>query len=224
MDDGAIGDNVDALLPDFRMLMDESRKMGIIINVTKYEIITDNVEVLHKFIDVAPNIKHVKTAAAMLHGAPIGSEKSVEDVLKAKLEELRRLSNRLSLLHTHDALFLLKNCFSIPKLMYTLRGASCYSSQLLTEYDDVIRSTLQHMMNFELSDNAWAQATLPVASTCNFGYQRSENHNRSGRMAVSSSLLRFNSRFRTEQRIWDEPLVNVQASNVLSAAFIHAGG
>jgi hypothetical protein len=127
MDDGAIGDNVDALLSDFRMLMDESRKLGLIINVTKCEIITDNVEVLQKFRDVAPDIKHVKTAAAMLLGAPIGSEQSVDDVLKAKLEELRRLSNRLSLLHAHDALFLLKNCFSIPKLMFTLRGAPCYS-------------------------------------------------------------------------------------------------
>ena len=99
MDDGAIGDNVDALLSDFRMLMDESRKLGLIFNVAKCEIITDNDEVLQKFRDVAPDIKHVKTAPAMLLGAPIGSEQSVDDVLKAKLEERRQLSNsnRLSL-------------------------------------------------------------------------------------------------------------------------------
>jgi hypothetical protein len=64
------------------MLMDESRKLGLIINITKCEIMTDNVEVLEKYRDVAPGIKHVKTAAAMLLGAPIGSEQSVDDVLK----------------------------------------------------------------------------------------------------------------------------------------------
>ena len=42
MDDGAIGDNVDALLSDIRMLMDESRKLDL---VAKCEIITDNDEV-----------------------------------------------------------------------------------------------------------------------------------------------------------------------------------
>jgi len=41
-------------------------------------------------------------------------------------------------LHTHDAIFLLKFCFSIPKQSYTLRSAPCYSRQLLVEYDDVI--------------------------------------------------------------------------------------
>ena len=66
-------------------------------------------------LDVAPDIKHVKTAAAMLLGAPIGSEQSVDDVLKAKLEELRRLSNRLSLLHAHDALFLTEELFQHSK-------------------------------------------------------------------------------------------------------------
>jgi hypothetical protein len=68
MDDGAIDDNVDVLISDFRMLMNESRKLGL-INVTKCEIITDNVEALQKFRVVAPDIKHVKTAAAMLLGA-----------------------------------------------------------------------------------------------------------------------------------------------------------
>ena len=44
MDDGAIGDNVDALLSDIRMLMDESRKLDL---VAKCEIITDNDEVCY---------------------------------------------------------------------------------------------------------------------------------------------------------------------------------
>jgi hypothetical protein len=92
MDDGALGDNVDTLLTDFRMLLDESTKLGLSINIAKCEIITDDVKVLQKFKDVAPGIRHVDTSTAMLLGAPIGSEQSVDGVLKANLEELRRLS------------------------------------------------------------------------------------------------------------------------------------
>ena len=109
MDDGAIGDNVDALLSDIRMLMDESRKLDL---VAKCEIITDNDEVCY-CRSSETDIKHVKTAAAMLLGAPTGSEQSVD--VKAKLEELRRLSNRLSLLHAHDALFLTEELFQHSK-------------------------------------------------------------------------------------------------------------
>jgi len=53
---------------------------------------------------------------------------------------------------------------SLPKLTYTLRSAPCYTSQLLLEYDDVIRATLKDIMNVALSDDVWDQATLPVAN------------------------------------------------------------
>jgi Reverse transcriptase (RNA-dependent DNA polymerase) len=48
-DDGAMGANVDTLLSDFRMLIDECKRLGLIINVAKCEISTDNVEVMQKF-------------------------------------------------------------------------------------------------------------------------------------------------------------------------------
>ena len=40
----------------------------------------------------------------------------------------------------------------------------CFSNNLLKEYDDVIRFTLQYVLNIALSDEAWNQASLPVAS------------------------------------------------------------
>jgi len=164
MDDGTMGGDVDTLLTDFHMLMVEGRKLGLVVNVPKCEVITDDEEVLQKIRKMAPSIRHVKTASAMLLGAPIGGKQSIDEVLAVKLQEIRRLSSRLALINAHDALFLLKNCFSIPKLTYTLRSAPCYTSQLLSEYDDVIRSTLQHIMNVALSDDVWSQATMPVAN------------------------------------------------------------
>ena len=164
MDDGTLGGEVETLLEDFRMLTLEGKNLGLVVNIAKCEVITDDEEVLQKIRDIAPSIQHVSTASAMLLGAPIGGNKSINDVLTDKLHKLHRLSSRLRLLNAHDALFLLKNCFSIPKLMYTLRSAPCYKSQLLLEYDDVIRSTLKDILNVALSDELWDQASLPVAN------------------------------------------------------------
>lgn len=164
MDDGTLGGDVDMLLQDLRTIIEEGRKIGLVVNTAKCEVITDNDETAEKFRLVAPDIKHIKSSAAMLLGAPIGDEQSVDDILASKLQDLRRFSTRLQLLNAHDALFLLKNCFAIPKLTYTLRSSPCYSHQLLLEYDAVLRSTLQSVLNTSLSDDAWDQATLPVSN------------------------------------------------------------
>ena len=45
----------------------------------------------------------------------------VTTVLSEKTEDLRRAVSRLTLLHSKDALTLLRYSLSIPKLLYTLR-------------------------------------------------------------------------------------------------------
>jgi hypothetical protein len=52
----------------------------------------------------------------------------------------------------------------MPKLIYTLRCAACYKSAVLADYDANIHNTLQLIFNIDLSEAAWNQATLPVAS------------------------------------------------------------
>ena len=55
-----------------------------------------------------------------------------------------------------------RNCFAIPKLTYNLRSAPCFlERQLLTNYDAVIQSTLQFILNITLSDEGWEQVSLP---------------------------------------------------------------
>ena len=86
----------------------------------------------------------------------------IDSVPQQKLADLQRLADRLKLLSTHDGFFLLKNCFSLPKLMYTLRSAPCYDSPFIRQYDNLIRNTLQSILNVTLSDDAWSQSKLPV--------------------------------------------------------------
>jgi division protein CdvB (Snf7/Vps24/ESCRT-III family) len=85
MDDGTIGGTVEQLLKDFRVIVEEGKKLGLVVNTRKCEVITDDDDVVEKFKSVAPEITHVKTSSAMLLGAPVGSEQSVDEVLENKL-------------------------------------------------------------------------------------------------------------------------------------------
>ena len=83
-----------------------------------------------------PNIRHIQCREAVLFGVPVGDETAIDTVLSNELDVLHLTANRLKLLNAHDALFLLKNCFSIPKLLYLLRCAACYNSPLESEYEE----------------------------------------------------------------------------------------
>ena len=59
-----------------------------------------------------------------LLGAPMLSE-AVSGALEKKIGQAQVLSGRLGLLPAHQALFILKNYLSLPKLSYILRCAEC---------------------------------------------------------------------------------------------------
>ena len=148
-----------------RQVEREGQELGLFLNTAKCEVITNDVSVVAHFRDLAPDIVHVEPQSAVLLGAPIGGDHATDEVLTAKLVELQRLGERLKLLSAHDAFYLLKNCFTLPKLAYTLRCAPCFQSDLLSQYDAVIKDTLKAVLNIQLSDTAsWAQAVLPVAN------------------------------------------------------------
>jgi hypothetical protein len=95
-DDGTLGGDVDSLLKDFNfIIIDEGRKLGVVINATKCEVITAEENVLLKSSILRLTLD-IKTSDAMLLVAPIGGMQSVGQALVAKLHELRRLSGRLA--------------------------------------------------------------------------------------------------------------------------------
>jgi hypothetical protein len=62
----------------------------------------------------------------------------------------------------HDALVLLKNSLRAPKFQYALRAACCEGHNLLTTFDNLLRSALCSICNVTLTDEQWLQASLPV--------------------------------------------------------------
>ena len=98
---------------------------------------------------VAPDIKSVDNKNLLLLGAPI-LEESIEGVLMDKLDNLKLMVERLKKLDAHDALFLLKSCYSIPKLMYFIRAAptfKCMTTLQMYDYEWVI-SIYSHCISF----------------------------------------------------------------------------
>jgi len=124
MDNGTMGGHVDTLFADFQMLQVEGKKLGLTVNCGKCEIITNSDEVLLKFREIAPNIKRVRTASAMLLGAPIGGEQCIDDILQTKLKELRRLSDSVVTQCSRRAL-------SPQKLFHKIVIHTSYCSMLL---------------------------------------------------------------------------------------------
>ena len=72
--------------------------------------------------------------------------------------------SRLKQIDNHEALYLLRNCFSIPKLNYLVQTAPCFlEAEELHKYDNLIRGSLVDILNIQLSDLAWNQASLPIS-------------------------------------------------------------
>jgi hypothetical protein len=101
-----------------------------------------------------------KTEVTLL-GAPL-HKVSIEKILTAKMGDLETLCNRLCLLPKHHSLFLLRNALAIPKLLYILRTSPCFHSSALNNYDNSLRQTLSTVLNIDIDDSRWQQASLPV--------------------------------------------------------------
>ena len=68
MDDGTLGGDVDTLLKDFNLIVDEGRKLGLVVNTAKCEIITDEENVLEKVKQIAPDNKPIKNIRRIATG------------------------------------------------------------------------------------------------------------------------------------------------------------
>src|SRR5678816_1963604 len=97
-----------------------------------------------------------------LLGAPLLPGPAVDMVVDSKANDLERAIQRLSLLNTHDALVLLRSSLSVPKLLYSMRTAVCTDCPGLARFDQLLREGLSSILNVDLDDDRWLQASLPV--------------------------------------------------------------
>jgi len=76
---------------------------------------------------------------------------------------LVKIIENLELIEPHQAFFILKNCLSIPKLIYLLRSAPCFKcKEELEVFDTAIKTNMEKICNVSSGEENWSQASLPI--------------------------------------------------------------
>ena len=166
LDDGTLIGDVNSVANDFANLKNLAAGIGLQINASKCECaILSRTETigLETISALAPEITRLSFQEVSLLGAPL-HERGVDTAFRQKLTNFSKLCKNVLDLDKHDALFLLKNSLSVPRVTYLLRTSPCFNSPVLQEYDDLLLDTLKQVLNCDLSENQWARASLPVAT------------------------------------------------------------
>ena len=165
LDDVSEGGPWKTVLQDLKTFQEKASMIGLQLNGSKSEITvfgTQYEDIVGHFRTVCPEIKQVLPQDLSLLGSPLGTC-STEDALRQKIDSLKLLCTRTAQLPAHQAFFLLKNCFAVPRLLYTLRTSPCYREyELLAELDRLMKDTFEKLANVYLSADLWSQATLPI--------------------------------------------------------------
>jgi hypothetical protein len=168
LDDGTVADEPDRVVQSLNLIRDRGREIGLHLNEDKCEVGVLGVhgsaatEAAEAILAVAPTIKVFGSRDAVLLGAPI-SDEAISGVLDIKTAALGTFARRLKCLSAHSAFFLLRASISIPRLIYFLRCAPTWRQwDSLKEYDAVLKTTLESILNCELSPEAWLQSSLLV--------------------------------------------------------------
>ena len=165
LDDGTLGGPATNVLHDLKKVLAASSAIGLQLNSCKCELILmedSDQSSVQAIVSLLPGIKILKNDECSLLGAPL-TEEALPQALSQKVADIKLLTDRLPILSAHTALFLLKNCISIPKLMYLLRCSPTWKfPDLLLGFDEVMRSGLEAIVNVSMDDATWSQASLPV--------------------------------------------------------------
>jgi hypothetical protein len=160
LDDLTLGGDLAILERDVKAVEEKALAMGLQLNSSKCEIISSPTDgaTSESFKDFVK----LGIAEATLLGSPLTTGCAMDSAMEARLKNLETAISRLQLLEAHDALLILKNSLSAPKLLYNLRTAPFTDHPGLISYDHLLRVALSRVTNVAIDDFQWTQATLPV--------------------------------------------------------------
>jgi hypothetical protein len=105
---------------------------------------------------------HLTVEQASLLGAPLTTGVALDAGLSMRCEELSKSIDKLKNIAVHDAIILLRMSFSAPKILHILRCSPCVGHPGLSKFDDILRDGLNAIINIQLTNDQWLQASLPV--------------------------------------------------------------
>ncbi|GAU97086.1 hypothetical protein RvY_08441 [Ramazzottius varieornatus] len=170
LDDATLGGTLEQVSADLQTVISAGAALGLQLNMSKCEVfafgetVRERTPAIAKMKVQCPGILLPESHSLTLLGAPLFPE-AIPKVLDGKTALAELMTLRLEKISSHQALFLLKSCLSIPKLLYVLRCSPAYKcQQSLRHFDDAIRSCAAKIANIDMNDDTWRQASLPVAN------------------------------------------------------------
>ena len=158
-DDISLSSHISTVATDVETILSAAEETGLHLNRNKFEIIGNDFIIVSS-LKIFDQFRRVEWEDLSLLVAPILKGPAVETELCQKIEDLDIAISRLTLLHSYDALTLLKNSMSMPKRLYTLHTFECSGIPLLDEFDRCLRDGLTRILNVDMNDDHWLQASL----------------------------------------------------------------
>ncbi|XP_029654224.1 uncharacterized protein LOC115227578 [Octopus sinensis] len=168
LDDATICGPPDAVFDDLRSILPSLSDIGLSINANKSEIVnialnpSDFTASISTCRGILSDVRITDKSNLTILGAPMGPS-ALECSLAGKISHLSKMIDKLKVIEPHVAFFLLRNHFSVPKILYTLRCAPCFQrGDLLSDLDNILRLGTSSLCNLAFDDPGWTQASLPV--------------------------------------------------------------
>ena len=161
LDDITIGGGVKDLISLVPKIEESSLSLGLSLNRSKGEFVKRGVEFEAEITASGLGVPLRDWSEAGLLGSPLYVE-GVSGVLDERCADLCRLTMRLQFLSRHESLFLLRSSLGVPRLLHVLRSSPCFLSPNVAVFDEALKTSLSKISNCDLSDDAWARASLPV--------------------------------------------------------------
>ena len=160
LDDVTLGGQQGQVAKDVNRVIEVGHKMGLILNVSKCELIADPRTTVTD--QTLQSFQRIDVQDASLLGAPLFPGPVLDGVWSDRCSDLSRAVDRLSLIGAQDALILLRASFSAPRVHHLLRCSPSADNAALVIFDNLLRSALNRVTNSDLTDTQWLQATLPI--------------------------------------------------------------
>ena len=111
---------------------------------------------------MCPGIQVTELEDLVVLGVPIGSA-ALQSTVEEKTQVFQAFSQKLQRIDAHYALFLIKNCLHMPRLLYVLRTSPCFKlREKLQRIDNYLRASFESICNVSLSESRDKQVFLPV--------------------------------------------------------------
>ena len=108
-------------------------------------------DTVKQFFSILPSVSLAPRHSWSVLGSLLTHE-AIVPILGSKLGDIRRLCSKLEEVDPHHAFTLLRNCFSIPKLVHILRTCPTFVEPMISlKFDSIICAALSSVFNISLS-------------------------------------------------------------------------